>query len=138
MEALLAEVAEGEVELAGGVFLHPRRDADAARLGQRFEARRDIDAITEDVAVLGDNVALVYADAEHDAVAGCDRGVAFGHYRLDLCGTAQRVDRTAEFDQQAVAGRLDDPATMRLDGWIDDLRPDGPQPLQCARLVGAD
>ncbi len=108
MEALLAEIAEGEVELAGGVFLHPRRDADAARLGQRFEACRDIDAITKDVAILGDYVALMYADAERDADVGCRRGVALAHRRLHFCRTAQRVDRTAEFYEQTVAGRLDD------------------------------
>jgi hypothetical protein len=98
VEALLAEVAEGEVELADGVFLHPRRDADAARLGQRFEACRDIDAVAEDVAILGDYVALVYADAELDADVGCHRGVALAHRRLHFCRTAQRVNRAAEFD----------------------------------------
>ncbi len=126
MEALLAEVAEGEVELACGVFLHPRRDADAARLGQGFEACRDIHAIAEDVAILGDNVALVDADAELDAAVRCHRGIALSHRRLHLCRTAQRVDRTAEFYEQAVAGGLDDAAVMRLDGRIDQLYPDRP------------
>src|SRR4029077_8009679 len=54
-----------------------------------------------------------------------------------FCRAAQRVDRTAEFDEQAVAGSLDDPAIMPLDGRIDQLCPDGLQPLQCARLVDA-
>ena len=30
-----------------------------------------------------------------------DRGIALTYRRLHLCRTAQRVDRTAEFDQQA-------------------------------------
>src|SRR4029077_15120989 len=86
----------------------------------------------------GDNVALVYADAELDALVGCRRGIALTYCRLHLCRTAQRVDRTAEFYEQAVAGRLDDPAIMPLDGRIDQLCPDRLQPLQCTRLIGAN
>src|SRR5215472_10137624 len=98
MKALLAEVAEAEVELAGGVLLHPRRDANAARLGDSFKARRDIDAITKDVAVLGNDVALVDADAKLDAGVQGRRGIALSHRFLHLGRTAQCVDRAAKFD----------------------------------------
>src|SRR5215470_6742260 len=48
VQALLAEVTKGEVELARGVFLHPRRHTDPARFGDRFKPRRNIDAIAKD------------------------------------------------------------------------------------------
>ena len=70
LQLRLAEILEGEVEPSGGVLLHPRRDADAAGLGERFEASGDVDAVAEDVAVLDDDVTLVDADAELDAVGG--------------------------------------------------------------------
>jgi hypothetical protein len=42
---VFAHAFENEIEAASGVFLNASRDADPARLGQRFEAGRDIDAI---------------------------------------------------------------------------------------------
>lgn len=41
----LAEILEGEAKPAGGAFLHARRHANAARLGQRLEAGGDIYAV---------------------------------------------------------------------------------------------
>ena len=84
---------------------------------KRFEPRRDIDPVAEDVAVLDDDVALVDADAELDAPLGRDVGVALGHLALHLGGAAHRVDHAGELDQQAVAGRLDDAAAV-----LGDLR----------------
>ena len=42
------------------------RHRDAARLGDAFESRGDIDAVAEDIVVLDDHVAEVDADAEFD------------------------------------------------------------------------
>ena len=53
MEALLGEIAKGEVELAGDVLLHPPRDADAAGRGERFEAGGDVHAVAIDVVAIG-------------------------------------------------------------------------------------
>src|ERR1043165_9930053 len=53
--AAAAEVGEGDVlEAIGELVAHRAGDADAARLGQRLEARGDVDAVAEDVAVLVD------------------------------------------------------------------------------------
>src|SRR5207244_10295253 len=112
LELLLTEIAEVEVELARSILPHPGRDTDAARLGQAFEAGRDVDAVAEDVAVLDDDVALVDADAEGDAALRRYRGVAFGQLRLHSGGTSERVDDAGELGQQAVAGGLGDAAAM--------------------------
>jgi len=77
LELLLADVFKGEVETARGILLHTSRDADAARLGQLLEARRDIKAVAEDVAILDDDVALMNADAELEAVV-CRRAALTG------------------------------------------------------------
>src|SRR5271163_150154 len=92
LQRLLADVFEGEVEAARGILLNPRRDADAAGLGQAFEASRDIDAVAKDVTVLDDDVADVDADAKLDAVVLRQRGIPLGHCRPDLGRASERVD----------------------------------------------
>jgi len=66
LERLLADVLEGELKAARRVLLNAGRDADAARFGQAFEPRRDIDAIAKDVAALDDDVPDIDADADFD------------------------------------------------------------------------
>ena len=72
LQRALAGILEGEVSLAGQLFLHSIGDADAPRLRQCLKPRGDVDAIPEQVAVLHDNVTDVDADAEHDAALGRD------------------------------------------------------------------
>ena len=67
LDLLLAQILERDIELVADFVAHDPADADAARLGQPFQPRRDIDAVAEDVAVLDDDVAQVDADAELDA-----------------------------------------------------------------------
>ena len=131
-------ILESEVEPSRTWSLHPRRDADPAGLGERFEPRGDIDAVAEDVVVLDDDVAEVDADAEVDALVGGDIGVALGHPALHRDGAAHRIDHAGEFDQHAVAGRLDDPPAMVSDRGIDQLAAQCLQRSQRAFLVHPD
>ena len=78
LELLLAQITEGEVELARSVLAYPRRNANATGLGQAFEPRRNVDAVAKDVAILDDDVADVDADPKFDAAVG-HIGVAPGH-----------------------------------------------------------
>src|SRR5262249_5940952 len=89
LELLLADVLKGKVELARGILLHPRRDANPARRGQAFEPGRDINPVTKDVAVLDDDVTDVDADAQLDAVVRGHAGVAVCHLALHFDGTTQ-------------------------------------------------
>jgi len=138
LQRLLADVLEGEVEPARGILAHPRGDADPARLGQAFEPGRDIDPVAKDVAVLDDDVALVNADAEVDPAVGRQRAIALGHRRLQLSRTTGRIDDAGKFDQQAVAGGLDDAAMMALDLRVDHLGAQYPEPAERALLIGLD
>jgi len=49
------------------MLAHRRRDADPARLGKRLQPRRDIDRVTEEIAIPGHHIADMEADAELDA-----------------------------------------------------------------------
>jgi len=113
------------------------RDADAAGFGQRFEAGGDIDAIAENVALVGDDVAEIDADAEADAPVLCDLRLAVEHHPLDFDRAAHRVDDAGEFDQHAVAGGLDDAPSVLADFRIDQLAPVRLEAGERALLVGA-
>ena len=64
-------------------------------------------------------------------------GIPRDHGALHFEGAAHGVDDTAEFDESAVSGALDDPATMLADLRRDDLAPIAHQAPMCAFLVAA-
>ncbi len=98
----------------------PPGSASASRR-ERFQARRDIHPVAEDVLFLNDHVAEIDADAEPDAPFVGLLRIAVDHTALDPGGAAYRVDDAREFRQQAVAGVLDDVAPVLLDLRIDQL-----------------
>src|SRR6185437_6914662 len=106
-ERFFADVDERCVDLvahlAPGVF----GKTDAARLANPFETRRDVDAVTHEVAVaFHQHVAQMDADTQQDLAL---RGDAFGacsHFALHGDARADRVDHARKFDQHAVAGAL--------------------------------
>jgi hypothetical protein len=59
LECLLAQILEGEIELARGIPLHESRNTDPAGLRQAFQACCDVHAITQDVAVFGHHIAHI-------------------------------------------------------------------------------
>ena len=138
LQCLVAHIREGEVELARRVLLHPRRDADPTGFGQPFELGGDIDPVAENVAVLGDDIALVDADAEFDAAVCRSLAIPLGQCGLYLAGTAQGIDDADELDQQPVAGGLDQPAAMLGDLRVDHLGAKRLEPTQRAVLVGLE
>jgi hypothetical protein len=69
------------------------------RLCKCLQARRDVDAVTEDVAVLDDDVAEIDADPEPDPAVLGNTGLAIDHRPLHLGGTAHRSNDAREFRQ---------------------------------------
>ena len=57
LQLLLAQIVEGQVELADGILLHARRHADPTGLGECFQTSGYINSIAEDVAVFDHHVA---------------------------------------------------------------------------------
>src|SRR3954447_21850202 len=122
-DALLTAILEGESQAVAYLLAHRSRDADTARLCQAFQARRDVHRIAEKIPVLDDYVAEVDPDTKQDAPVFRDTGIALDHSLLGLDGPAHRLDRAGEFDQQAVAGGLDDAATVPGKTRVDQIAP---------------
>ncbi len=136
LDALVAEILERDVlQPVADLIAHRARDADAARLGEHFEARRDVDAVAKDVVFLDDHVAQIDADAELYPPRRRDVHVASRHPALDLGSAKHRVGDAVELDQHAVAGGLDDAAVALGDGRIDELDPMGLETRERPGLV---
>jgi hypothetical protein len=65
----------------------------------------------------------------------CRRGVALGHALLDGDGAGDGLNDAREFDQDAVAGGLDDAALVFGYLRVDQLASMGSEPRQSAGLV---
>ena len=133
-----AHIAHGKIEARLHLPIGVLGQTDGTGLGYSFQSRRDIDAVTHQVAVaLLDHVAQMDADAELDAALRWKTGVALDHAVLHLDGAAHRVHHAAELDDASVAGALNYAAVMHGDGRIDQVASECPEPRQSAILVGA-
>src|SRR5205823_11291088 len=97
LEALLTHILECKIEPPRGILLDPRRDADTAWVGQTFETSRDIHPIAKDVTVLHDDVTLMNAYSEFDAVVWC-AGSLFGHAALPFGRATQCINDAGELN----------------------------------------
>jgi hypothetical protein len=135
LQRLIALLLEADVKFMSKLVAHRLADADAAGRGDGLEPGCNIDAVAQHIAVLDDDVAEIDADAELDLPFGLDIAIAARHPALDLDGAFGGIGRRHEFDQHAVAGRLDDPAVVLGDDGIDELEPVSLEPRQRPRFI---
>ena len=121
LDRVLAHVFEGDVEPAPRLAVCIVRQADAARLGQRLDAGRNVDAIAVNVVALDDDVAEVDAVAEPDSPILRHIAIALGHAALNVDGAGDGIDDARKLDKRAIADELDDPAAMFGNRGIDEL-----------------
>jgi hypothetical protein len=136
LELLFADVFERKFEPAGCVFLDPCGNADPTRLGQPFEARGDVHSITENIAILDNNVADVNTDTELDPIRR--PGVSLRHALLDFHCAAQGINNAAELHEQTIAGRLHQPAMMLADFRVYYFGSNRPEPVQRSLFITPD
>ena len=111
------------------------RNADAARLRDLLEPRRDVDALAKPVLALDNHFAEIDSDANLNALVFWDVSVALSEPALDADGAFDGVHDRAEFGQHAVAHELEDPPVMERDLRLEQLLASGHQPLMRALLV---
>ena len=96
------------------------RYADAARLREPFEPRRDIDPVAEDVPVLHHDVADIHADAKLHATFLVQRVVRRRKLVLDVDRALNRRHGAAERGQNAVAGGSANSSAVGRDETVGD------------------
>jgi hypothetical protein len=137
LQRLQTHIVEGNIDFAADLALGVIGDADASGFRDPFQTRGDVDAIAKNIVVIDDDVADVNADAEFDPGILRYIGVLPGHAALDFDGATRCVHGAGEFDQHAVAGGLDDAATMPGDRRIEQCFPQCLQLGQRAFFVAA-
>ena len=123
LDLLYPEVLEREAELVEHLVAYRPADTDLPRQRQRLQARRDIDAIPENVVAVDNDVADVDAEAKFEAVFGGHARIAIDHSPLHVDRAANGIDHTGKLEQQTIAGRLDNPAAKFGDLGVDQVAP---------------
>ena len=77
-----------------------------------FEARGDIDAVSENIVVIEDDVAKWMPIRNSILRSGDTSTFRSDHRMLDFHRKTRGIDRAGELDQHAVAGRFDDTTAM--------------------------
>ena len=132
LQLLLALVDKADIDPAFDVLLHARRHADAARLGEALEARRDVHAVAENIVVLDDDVADMDADAEVDALGlgharHCARPCRAGRRRRSATASTTLANSTSRPSPVVLTSR-----PLCSASWDRSGRRDGPSvPRAC-------
>ena len=134
LDRLFPEILEREIELALDLLIDGARDADATRLGQPFQSRRDVHRIPVDPIAFRRDVSHVHSDAKkHPPVLG-QTLVPHPEDALDLHSALNRIEGIRELRQHVVAGRIDYAAVVVRDE-ADDEVPVGRERLDRSLLV---
>src|SRR5204862_958222 len=131
------QILESIIEPVAYLVPNDPADADPAWFGQRFETRRDVHAISEDVMFIDDHIAEVYADAEPDLPFLGHLRLAVEHRALDLVGTAHGFHNTYKFRQETVARVLYCSAPVLFDFGINQNAEMRLEPLVCPFFIHA-
>ena len=132
LEALGAEILEIEIDLVGDLLVDDFRYIDTAGLGQRLDPRRNVDAVAEDVAFLGDDVAEIDPDPHRDALFLGQRLVRLRDRVAQSGRAARRRDDVVEVSEDYLGGLLED-----VSAEFGDLRFDDPgqKPPQLGKVL---
>jgi hypothetical protein len=94
------------------LIVNGRRDADATGFGDTLKSGSNIDAVTENVVPLNQNVTEVDPDPQKHSPVLLDTFVSLGHHSLHGQGALDGIDHRGKFKQQAVSRGFDDPTAM--------------------------
>ena len=134
----VAQVLEREIDAVANLVVDSAGYADAARLGQALQPRRQIDAIALNVIAVDHHIAEVDAEAEHDSAVFRQLGIALDNCPLHVGGHPNRAGDAVELGQHPVAHQLDDAPLVLGDLGIDELQSNGFQGRERTFLVRSD
>jgi hypothetical protein len=99
LDLALPQVREIEFDFPFDLVENGPGNANAARIGKRFQARCHIDAVAIDVRALDDDVPEIDPDAQPDAPFLGQLGLALKGRLLNLGGTQDGLNNTWELGQ---------------------------------------
>ena len=111
----LAHILEGERQFAADLIVDGTGNEHATRLSQRFQPRRDVDAVTVDPGLVVDHISQIDPDAKPHAATLGHPLVALGHHGLHLDCTLGGAYDAGKLSHDAIAGRVDDPPAVPAD-----------------------
>ena len=126
LQVVRAEILEFVIELVGHMVVGHLGYEDAARLGERLEPGRDIDAVAEDIAVLGDDVAEIDPDPHRKPLLVGHLPIVPAHRVAQSNGAARRLDDAVELDQDEIASVLEDVAVKLGHQRVDHIAQETP------------
>src|SRR4051794_38571614 len=121
LHRLRAKVSEIEWKDLVNVAIRDLRDADASRLSKALQPRRDIDPVTQQIAVLNHYVSDVDSEPEQDTPLVRYIQVGLCECRLHGNSALDGIHGTRELGQDTIACRVGDPTRMVSNQTIHDL-----------------
>ena len=121
LKRLLAKISEFDRDLAVNLFVSGRRDADAPRFSDPLKPSRNVNAITEDVLALDQDVPEIDPDPKQHTPVLRDTFVPLSHHRLHSNRTLDRIDHRGKLKENTVSGGLHEPPPVLLHECIGDL-----------------
>jgi hypothetical protein len=134
LHLLRAEIDELDRQLRPNLVLNSTRDANPARLSKSSQPGGDINRIAEETVALNDDIADVDADAEPHLLTGRSIRILLGYGLLNLDGALHGIHSAGEFSDEAIASRIENPASMRDNQPINDDPVSG-EDAECADLI---
>jgi hypothetical protein len=120
LDTYVTAIREANVDPIADALVDDRRDADTTGLGQRLQARGNIDAIPVDIVALDNNVAKIDSDSQYDGWLRRAwirrRGTGALHRKCAVYG----IDHAAKLCDGAIADQFHNPAVMGGDRRAED------------------
>jgi hypothetical protein len=134
-EGLLAHVVEGKIELVADLIAHNSTETNPAGFGDPFQSGCYVHPVAVDVVAVDDDVAEIDTDAEYNPPILGSTGIALDHPTLHCHSAGDGLNHTREFDQDSVAGRLDDATFVFGSLRVDQFTTMASEPCESAGLV---
>src|SRR5260370_18324339 len=115
LETLLAEEFVAGGDDSSGLLEHGTGEADAAGLGNLFQASSNIYRRASGAALLQEQLPGIDANPEEDPLAGGELPVALAGFHLQPKAAFQCLDRAGELGHQAIARKTEYAAMRFLD-----------------------
>jgi hypothetical protein len=112
---------ERRFDLVRNLFVDPVGYAQSTRFGQLLQPSRDVDAIAEDVLLIGNDLPQMDTEAQQELLVSRLIASQLGQAVLDLHRALGRADNAGELYECAVADEANDSACVALHDWRDHV-----------------